>query len=140
MQRILKHLKLWDLAIIVLLMSASFIPLLIFTKQEKTYANQTEQDLMAIISVDGQVVEEIILKDDQRSETFVFKDNQGHENIIFRDGENVSMLDANCTDRLCVRQSTIHQEGQTIVCLPHKLLIEIKSDKLIDNEIDIISQ
>ena len=35
------------------------------------------------------------------------------------------MKDAECPDKLCMRQGAISRDGQTIVCLPHKLVVEV---------------
>lgn len=35
------------------------------------------------------------------------------------------MEDAQCPDRLCVKMGKISKEGQTIVCLPNQVVIEI---------------
>ena len=46
------------------------------------------------------------------------------------------MKEANCPDKLCIHQGKISKNGETIVCLPHGLIVEIKSD---DNpELDIV--
>ena len=47
------------------------------------------------------------------------------------------MYSANCNDALCVKQGNISKVGQTIICLPHKLIIEIKGDEL-DSKDDLI--
>ena len=41
------------------------------------------------------------------------------------DGE-ASVLDANCGDHTCVNMGAISREGESIVCLPHKLTIHIE--------------
>lgn len=38
----------------------------------------------------------------------------------------VSMISAQCPDQLCRRQGPIHRQGETIVCLPNKVVLEIK--------------
>ena len=37
----------------------------------------------------------------------------------------VYMSDADCPDKLCVHTGTIHKTGETIVCLPHRVVVEI---------------
>ena len=39
------------------------------------------------------------------------------------------MEDADCPDRLCVKQGRIKKVGESIVCLPHKVVIEIVGEK-----------
>lgn len=52
--------------------------------------------------------------------------HEGQENVIdIKDGK-VSVTSATCPDRICVKQGTISKKGETIVCLPHRLVIEIQ--------------
>ena len=41
------------------------------------------------------------------------------------DGERIRMVEADCGDQVCVRRGWASKNGETIVCLPHKLVIEI---------------
>lgn len=51
---------------------------------------------------------------------------EGQENVIdIKDGK-VSVTSATCPDQVCVNQGEISEDGETIVCLPHKLVIEIE--------------
>lgn len=52
--------------------------------------------------------------------------HEGQENVIdIKDGK-VSVTSATCPDQICVQQGEISEKGETIVCLPHKLVIEIQ--------------
>lgn len=48
----------------------------------------------------------------------------GKNTLVIRGGE-VWMTEADCPDRLCVKQSRISKNGQMIVCLPHKIMITV---------------
>ena len=39
------------------------------------------------------------------------------------------MKDANCPDKICEGHNKISYKGETIVCLPHKVVIEIVADE-----------
>ena len=41
-----------------------------------------------------------------------------------KDGE-VNMTRADCPDQLCIHQGPIHIQGETIVCLPNRVVVEI---------------
>lgn len=43
---------------------------------------------------------------------------------ITQDG--VYMKDASCPDKLCVHSGVINKPGQSIVCLPNKIMVEIE--------------
>ena len=54
--------------------------------------------------------------------------------IIIKDGY-CYMDEAQCPDHLCIKQGKIDKVGQTIVCLPNKLVVEIKGGE--DKGLDI---
>ena len=37
----------------------------------------------------------------------------------------VNMTEADCPDQLCIHQGPIHIQGETIVCLPNRVVLEI---------------
>lgn len=59
-------------------------------------------------------------------------------NIVVIENGEATMKDADCPDQLCMRQGTISRDGQTIVCLPHKLVVEVTGGE--KEEYDSISE
>lgn len=53
--------------------------------------------------------------------------------ILCQDGE-VRMIESNCPDQICVHHSAVSATGENIICLPHKIVIEIISDE--EHELD----
>jgi hypothetical protein len=47
-------------------------------------------------------------------------------NVMIVDDNRVNIIDADCPDKVCVNHSSIENVGETIICLPHKLVVEIK--------------
>ena len=47
--------------------------------------------------------------------------------IKAHDGDRVRIKEADCDDQICVRRGWATKNGETIVCLPHKLVIEVRS-------------
>lgn len=138
MMKYIKMIKRGDVVIILMLMLSSFLPLGVFTYVQAT-ADQT--NLQAFVEVDGEVVHVFNLADDGETETFRYMDDHGHENVVVRKGLTVDMTEANCSDQVCVRMKTATRVGDTILCLPHKMLVEIRSNKPVENsnEIDVLS-
>lgn len=56
------------------------------------------------------------------------EDHSFYNEYRIKDGK-VKMLDANCRDQLCVHMKEISQDGEMIVCLPHKVYISVKAKK-----------
>lgn len=48
----------------------------------------------------------------------------GSNTFYIKDGA-VSMTEADCHDKVCVTMKSISRVGETIVCLPHKLVLEV---------------
>jgi len=53
-----------------------------------------------------------------------FSLNGGTNTLVIKDGE-AYLSDADCPDRLCVRQGKIKYTGETITCLPNKLTVAV---------------
>lgn len=139
MKKVIEIMKPGDLILVVLLIILSFLPVVIFSMNT---AISDVDHYTAIISADGEVVHEMELMDDGEVETYEYADEDGHYNTIVREGTEIYIIDANCTDQLCVRQGLVHEVGETIVCLPHRILVEVTSENAdinIDTEIDVIS-
>ena len=79
------------------------------------------------VVIDGKEYGKYSLKEDQ------VIDVDGHNKVVIKD-EKVYMEDANCPDKLCIKQGKITSNGEKIVCLPNKTVIEIKSDKESEND------
>ena len=57
--------------------------------------------------------------------------------LVIRGGE-AWIEDADCPDRLCVKQGRISRNGQAVTCLPHKLVITVESGK--ETELDGVTR
>mgnify|MGYP002852732780 CR=1 FL=1 len=91
----------------------------------------------AVITVDGEIVARYSLNKDR---TEVISLENGESNTIVICDNSVCVSEATCPDGLCVNMGAISREGQTIVCLPHKLVVSIESRSADDNlEFDGVS-
>ncbi|HAG68571.1 MAG TPA: NusG domain II-containing protein, partial [Lachnospiraceae bacterium] len=52
--------------------------------------------------------------------------SEGYSCVVNITSGRADVSDATCPDRLCVHQKRISREGETIVCLPARIVIEIK--------------
>ena len=74
---------------------------------------------------------------DEDQEISVESDGEQINLVCIRSG-SVSMEQATCPDELCVKQGSISKTGQTIVCLPHELVVEVYGTD--EKEYDAISR
>lgn len=63
-----------------------------------------------------------------------FSLNGGTNTLIIKDGK-AYMADADCPDKLCVRQGKIHRNGETITCLPNKLTVTVIDE---EGEVELV--
>lgn len=54
-------------------------------------------------------------------------ENDKHRNVVLIENGRISMEDADCPDRLCVKQGAISGSAYPIVCLPNKIVIKIRA-------------
>lgn len=87
------------------------------------------------LEVDGKVIETLSLDEDAVRE--IETDNGGHNVLTIKDGE-AEMSEANCPDGICTNHSKIHRNGESIICLPHKVVVSIVNDHDAD-EVDAVA-
>lgn len=112
--------------IISFLLLALFSLVIIFMKGEKGG--------VVLVSVNGEVYKEFNLSEDI-SYTIDLQDGR-YNTLIIKD-EYVYISEASCPDKICVNHKSIQLTGETIICAPNKVVIEIKSES--KSEIDAIS-
>lgn len=124
----LKMIRPGDIIIIVLLLAASFIPYLVFARQQAKAQGPSAgtRVLTAYVTHDGKQVYKIRLTGHRGTSRYHYQAGSEYNDIVTT-GDQIQIIDANCPDQVCVKKGRISKPGQTIVCLPHKLLVEIKS-------------
>ncbi|MCI1986526.1 MAG: NusG domain II-containing protein [Lactobacillus sp.] len=127
MHRYFKMIRPFDYIIVIGLLAASFIPYALFAHAEAVKNAATPKTVYtAVVTHNGQEVYRIRLTGHHGTTKFRYQ--AGHDwNEIVTTGNQIQISEADCPDQVCVRKGKIAKPGQTIVCLPHKLLIEIKS-------------
>lgn len=133
-----KMIKPWDIIVVFSLVLLSFIPFFIFSFVQAQKTEGTSVNT-AIISVDGKEVRRIVLTDNTSTETFDVHSSDGGYNTIEVTNNKIRIKAADCTDQVCVLTEYISKPGETIVCLPHKVLIEIVSETAAEDDIIISS-
>lgn len=87
------------------------------------------------ITIDGEEYKTLSLQEDT---TIVVEGENGESNTLtIKDGK-VDMIDANCPDKLCVKEREIEYKHETITCLPNRVVLEIVDGE--ENDVDIIAR
>ena len=116
-------LKKADIVLIVLLFALSLLPLVKF--------GQPEPACYAEIRQAGKVIKRVQLTGHtgitEIRTTYNANNQEKHNHIRIENG-HISVTDADCPDKICLQTGAISHAGEIIACLPHKLIIEIKSE------------
>ncbi len=83
------------------------------------------QGTTAVIRVDGEIYEKINLDAVAVAYDMEIKTEFGY-NKLHIEHDGISVTDADCRDHICMDQGKVSQSGVPIVCLPHRLTIEIE--------------
>lgn len=87
-----------------------------------------------VVLVDGEEYGTYYLGEDQ----VVSIHGDGGTNVLeIKDGE-ASMVEADCPDGLCMHQASISNNRESIICLPNKVVVEVRSSE--ESEYDVIAQ
>ncbi len=81
------------------------------------------ENLRAEIYVSGEMVHNIALS--KVSESYTITENYC-ELLVEKDG--VSFVNSECGDKLCIRRGKLKNQGDTMACVPRKVVVIIKSD------------
>ncbi len=90
-----------------------------------------KQGNTADIYIDDRLAQTVDLSVD---DVYTFQTDWGSNTVEVKDGA-VSMKSADCPDKVCVRMGAKNRNGETITCLPHKLVIEVHGGQ--KQEVDI---
>jgi len=79
----------------------------------------------AVIEVDGSEQARLYL--DQDTEIRVGDGQQGYNVVRVRNGR-IFVSEADCPDQICVREGGKSKNKEVIACLPHKMIIMVRSE------------
>ena len=113
-----------DFVIIFLLFIASFSTLFFFATGSK--------GAQAELRISGKVIKTFNLN---KNQTWTYRDKASDYNKIQVKNGEIAVVEANCKDQIDVQRGYISKTGETIVCLPHNLVIEVMSGQK-DEQVD----
>lgn len=75
-----------------------------------------------VVKVDSEVVKTLPLSVDV---TYEIKTKSGENTVVIKD-HKAYISSATCPDKLCMKMGKIDKSGQSIVCLPNRVIIQIE--------------
>ena len=115
------------LAAVILIIAVAGLLIMNFTK--------TQGDFV-VVKIDGAEKYKYQLTENITVDIVTGEDGENVNTLVIKDGE-ASMTEADCPDGICVAHRPIKNTGESIVCLPHKIVVEIQSEENID-ELDVV--
>lgn len=110
---------------IILIVSILVLSLVLFV----TSFASGNGNLRAEIYVNGQMAHSIALS--EVTESYTLNENYC-QLLVEKDG--VSFVYSDCGDKLCIKKGKLKNQGDTMACVPEKVVVIIKSDS--KNQID----
>lgn len=121
-----------DKLLIVIVILLSLASLIYINRQ-----GFSDGDKYVSIQYNGKEIKKVIFDKKIIGTTIPIKTELGY-NLIEIGDEKVRVLEADCPDQIDVKQGWISNVGETLICLPHRLVVEIKGLPTSD-EVDIIN-
>lgn len=87
-------------------------------------SDSTDKDKVLVVRKDQQVLQRIELKK-VTSETKLIVPVEHGELVIAYDKDGGRVISSPCPDQVCVHQGKITRSGQTIACVPEKVLVTL---------------
>lgn len=92
----------------------------------------SSEDNTAYIYLDGELFEQISMNSVSKDYTLSVG---GCELQISSDG--IEFISSSCPDKLCIKKGKLTRSGDTMACVPNKVVVSIKSES--KNQIDAVA-
>lgn len=113
MERLKTHRNDAILIAVLLALGGALVLFLRFTRQDGGIVR---------VQVDGETVKELPLSEDTR----LMLGEGGRANTLVIEDGTAKVAVADCPDQICVNHGAIRYDGESIVCLPHKLVVTVE--------------
>ncbi|MGN6715179.1 NusG domain II-containing protein [Anaerocolumna jejuensis] len=109
------YIKKKDIILLLVILFIALGGLLIFRITQKSGD-------MVVVTVDGVVTQEYPLNKDLTAD--IKGVNGGTNHLVIKDGY-ADVTEASCPDKICVKSRKINKTGESIICLPNKVVVKI---------------
>lgn len=84
------------------------------------------------VTVGGKTYGVYSLSKNRTEDIYTGQNNEHHNRLVIKDGK-AHMETSTCPDGICVDHSAIFRDGESIVCLPHRIIVTIITSRNSDN-------
>ena len=122
----------WDKIVILVILLISTSLFFIINMRNLNHGNK-----YISVQINGEEYKQITFENSNEKMIYPIISEFGKNVIEIQNGK-VRVIEADCPDKLDVKQGYIKNTGEIIVCVPNRFVIEIKGSKNLDN-IDAIN-
>lgn len=123
------------IGVIVIAALAFLVPKWLFQQESENLHNSK---VFANITVDGELYQKVELTKEER---IIKVETSKGLNILKVHDYGIEMFEADCPDKVCLSFGFVTRPNSTIVCIPHRVLVELVSeDGAGEDEIDAVVQ
>lgn len=122
-----------DFVVVLLLLISSIGSLFFINNRPSNY-----QNVYVSIQQDGKEIRKIEFDSVKSGEKIRIDSKYGY-NVLEIGDKKIRSIESDCQEKIHIKQGWISKPGQVLVCLPHKLVVEIKTDGDEQVEIDHIN-
>ncbi len=115
MRSILRSLRVGDAVVVVLALALALLPL---------FFTQAGERPIAVISVDGETIYRAPLSENAMVQA-------GSKNALMIRGGEISMIEAQCPDGLCLGMHA-KKPGESVICLPNRIAAWVEGEGELD--------
>ena len=81
------------------------------------------------VAIDGETVDVLPLNEDLTKE---YTDADGGKNLLVIENGKARIAQADCPDKLCAKHRPVSRSGESIICLPHRLVVTVTNETASD--------
>ncbi len=118
---------------IIILFTVAATLALVFALRVTAAGSEGAEGKIVRVLINGELVGSYALEEDR---DIALDTARGHNLVRIRDGE-VFMAEADCPDGYCVEQGRISGGARSIICLPHRVVVEVIGR---EEEVDVIAE
>ena len=100
------------------------------------FKNTGNTALKAVVKKNGVTVQSVVLQDREPYEMCI---DEEYNIILYIEKNRVTVVRSDCADKICVNTGKITKPGQTIVCLPARVSVELQGVTAV-NELDGVTR
>ena len=118
---------------IVLILLLLLITLGLFVFQ----AFRGERGSLVVVRQDGRILYELSLEENRTGENALRLESGDGYNLLVIEARKAFIREADCPDKLCVKQRAIFRQGESLICLPHRLVVTVENG--VQGELDAVT-